>query len=224
MKKELFNYVEGLFSNYKQTKEIQEMKEEIYSNLEAKIEDYLEQGMSRSEALEQAVKHIDTVDFLIDGNERIYINRFLIELVQTSLIYSLLIWIVTVPSRVMINGRLLNDSLMLASILVGVVYLALLWRMNDITRETVSIVNIKLVRKWEGKIWLVWTAFILTLLVSVSAVRFGSNLWFWRPISISGPYQFAQLMVTFCSPFVSIIIPLLFHKASQLIQKHEVNG
>ncbi|MEZ2735989.1 permease prefix domain 1-containing protein [Aneurinibacillus aneurinilyticus] len=224
IKKELSNYVERLFSNYKQNQEIQEMKEEILTNLEAKVEDYMEQGMSRDEAFDQAVKHIDSVDFMIDGNHRIYVNRYLTELIQTALIYSLLIWIITIPARIMFKGVLLNEALMFVSMMVGVIYLFMICRTNDETRDTVSIVNIKYVFKWKRKIWLIWLMFIIAILVTIIALRFGSDLWFWRPVHISGPYQLAELLYSFSYPFISIAIPLLFNKACSILGKYEVNS
>jgi hypothetical protein len=51
-----------------------------------------------------------------------------------------------------------------------------------------------------------------------------SNLWFSRPITISGPYQFAVLAVRYCTPLLTVFIPLLVSKCYKLIDKYEVKN
>ncbi len=40
------NYVDKLFAGYKESKEVREIKAEILSNPEARVADYLEEGMA----------------------------------------------------------------------------------------------------------------------------------------------------------------------------------
>ncbi|NLA11929.1 MAG: hypothetical protein GX883_07385, partial [Firmicutes bacterium] len=47
---ELRKYVDSLFARYKMTGEVAELKEEILGNLEARVADYLGEGMTSSEA------------------------------------------------------------------------------------------------------------------------------------------------------------------------------
>ena len=46
MMRELENYVDTLFANHKKTKETIDLKDEILSNLEAKVADYMEEGVT----------------------------------------------------------------------------------------------------------------------------------------------------------------------------------
>ncbi|MFT9847087.1 permease prefix domain 1-containing protein [Aneurinibacillus sp. REN35] len=222
IKKELAEYVDNIFARHKPTKEINELKEEILSNLEEKAEDYIEQGLTPAKAFAKAVQHIDSADLIIGGNKRIYINRYWLELIQTALIYSLLIWILTMPSRILLEEARLNTTMLLASIVVGIVYLLAGWRIRHTTPNKVSLVNTENIRKWQKRVWIIWVVFILVIVGAMAALRFGSNLWFWRSIEISGPYQFAMLSYSFLSPLISIVIPLLFTKACTLLGQYEV--
>ena len=66
----LEKYIEYLFENAPDTKEAQEMKEEILSNLMEKYNDLLADGYSESEAYEIAVCGLGDITGLIDKLER----------------------------------------------------------------------------------------------------------------------------------------------------------
>jgi hypothetical protein len=117
----LKNYVDSLFIGYKESKQIRELKDEILSNLEAKVSDLSSSGMEYKQAVQIAIENMDSVDGLIDHNKKVYINRFRIEFLQIALMYSLIAWILTIP----IGGKviLLNLTLQKASLVnLGTVY------------------------------------------------------------------------------------------------------
>ncbi len=224
MKEKLAKYVDDLFAGHQLTRENHDLKEEILSNLEAKVADYLEQGMTPQEAYEQAIKHIGSIDLITEEHTRIHVAGFFTELFQTALIYALLAWILTIPSRVMLNGSFLNNSLLVVSGVLGIVYLLLIRLLKETANSKVSRVNIKSVRSWTRRVWWIWLGFIVAAMGSVLALRFGSNLWFWRPVHISGPYQFAEFVHSLAAPMLSVALPLLFQQACKLVKKHEVTN
>lgn len=66
---ELERHVEKLFRHQPDTPETRELREEILSNLQAKREDLLAQGMDERAATEAAKRDIPSVDNLIDDQQ-----------------------------------------------------------------------------------------------------------------------------------------------------------
>ena len=69
---------------------------------------------------------------------------------------------------------------------------------------------------------MLWALYMFVTTLATTAVFFGSNLWFSRPIHIDGPYQFSLLMIRYALPFISILLPLLARDSFRLIEKYEV--
>lgn len=215
-------YVERLFKGHKETDQLREWKEEIISNLEAKVADLCADGMAYREALEKAVKNIENIDFLLDGNKTVYINRFWMEFFQIVTIYLLIAWIVTIPFQIVGTGIFLNIVLFIAAVLAGIIFLAMYARKQPSFRDKTAVIREAAVQRLKKWVWLVWGLFITVLLFSVTAVQFGSNFWFGYPVTIDGPYQFALLVSQYVLPLISMVIPLLVHVGEKLLQKHEV--
>lgn len=216
------DHVDILFKGYGKSNEIQELREEIISNLEAKVTDLTSNGMDYNQAVVIAKNSIKSVDHLIEGNKEIYINVFKTELSQIALLYFLIAWIITIPLRFVSVGFLINPSLLIAVVVTGVKFLSFNSNKEQSFLQMTATLNIKSAYRYRKFAWLIWGLFILTSIIGITAIQFGSNLWFSRPISIDGPYQFAVLVVRYFVPFVSIIIPLLFSSAIKLIFKYEV--
>jgi len=72
---DLKRYVDRLFAGHKETKEVGELKAEILGNLEARMADYIEEGVPYNEALTRAMRSLDTVDDLLPDQKPIYVNR-----------------------------------------------------------------------------------------------------------------------------------------------------
>jgi len=217
----LQNYVERLFKGYKDSQHIRELKEEILSNLEAKVADLTANGMDYQQAITTATQNMDRVDFLIDDHQRIYIHRYRLELLQRAVIYLLIGWIVTIPMNIVGEGRLLNAFLLVAAIISGVLLLLLHTKNAKQPLDTISFYNRKQLLRYRKYVWLLWGLFAGVSILWVTALHFGSNLWFARSIHLSGPYQFAVISIRYTLPLVSIIIPLFFNASIKLAQTHE---
>lgn len=219
---ELVRHVEKLFADYPQTSEIHDLKEEVLTNLEAKAEDLMEKGMSYKEACEHAIQGIDTIEFMTEGASRtIDINQAGHELIQSGFIFALLTWIISIPSRVFVEGRLLNNGLTALCIILGFIYvLFLLNRRSDAMKPSNGItVDLPRIRKWRSRVWMWWGLTIGVVLATVTASRFGSHIWYGRPIELSGPYQYAHLLFQYAGPLLSIAIPLFLHRACTILQR-----
>lgn len=216
----LKNHVNKLFSGYEENQQVGELKEEILSNLAAKVADLESEGVEHKEAVTVAIQSIERVDHLLDDEIEVFANKFKVELVQLALLYSIIAWILTMPAIIMGMGVLINYSLLAVVFALGMIFLVLNGRKEASFINKVSLYSIKSTQRYRKTAWCIWWLFIGIVILSITAVHFGSNLWFWRPVAIDGPYQHAVLAITYLLPFVSVIIPMLFSKSVALIQKN----
>ncbi|MGE8203304.1 permease prefix domain 1-containing protein [Heyndrickxia sp. NPDC080065] len=219
---ELKMYVDTLFSKYPETQQIKELKEEIFGNLESKKADLLAKGLDEISALHEAKQSITSIDYLIDGNKNVFINKFKLELVQWGLIYLLVAWIITIPLQIGLSGTSINTLLLIATIIVGIGYLVLYNKKGKTYLNTKKFVNITPLSKQKKIVWIIWILFIVAVTLSTTAIHFGSNIWFLRPIHIDGPYQFAIIAIRFILPIITIVVPLMWNTALKVIEKYEV--
>ncbi|MEJ8548804.1 permease prefix domain 1-containing protein [Brevibacillus borstelensis] len=219
--KEIEEYVEKLFAAHKESREIRELKEEIISNLEAKVTDLMEEGLSFSEAFARATKSMDTVDFLVEGSQPIYVDRYKIELAQSVLLYMLVVWILSIPLRFTESGIWFSNMATIAVLLCGGIYVAgLLRKSRDL--QTVAVLNVARLEKAKKAAWIIWGLYAAVMTVYTTAIKFGSHFWFGRSVRIDGPYQFALLVADYAPPLLLILVPMMFWQASKLADKCEV--
>lgn len=218
----LKNHVDSMFSKYKENKNIKELKSEVLSNLQAKVDDLTANGMKRSEAINKAKESITSIDYLIDGNIEVYINKYKLEYIQIVLLYFIIAWIITIPIKISGAGVILNIELLICSIIMGIWYLILNVKEKTEYFQCKSFINIQFALKIRKIAWTIWVLFIIASTLYTTAIRFGSNIWFSRPINITGPYQFAVTAIGYLLPLISILIPLIFNVAPKLISRYEV--
>ncbi|MCK8485655.1 hypothetical protein M0651_00530 [Paenibacillus sp. MBLB2552] len=110
----------------------------------------------------------------------------------------------------MIERTPLSFLLLVLVLLLGILYLALnfVWRGNAL--EATSPRNIERARRRSRIVWLLWGLFILVTVLAITALRFGSNIWFGYQVKIGGPYQLTVLGIQYAKPFLTILIPLAF--------------
>ncbi|MGP0584199.1 permease prefix domain 1-containing protein [Paenibacillus timonensis] len=216
----LQKHVDHLFAGYPATGRIRELKEEILGNLEAKAADYIAGGMEYEQAVQAATASLTRLDGLIDESPQIYVNCYRLDLLQKTLFFSLILWILTIPLR-MIERTPLSFLFLVLVLLLGILYLVLnsVWRGRAL--EVTAPRNLHVARRRSRVVWLLWGLFILVTLLAITALRFGSNIWFGHQVKIGGPYQFAVLGIQCAKPFLTILIPLAFQASTTLISKHE---
>ena len=67
--------------------------------------------------------------------------------------------------------------------------------------------------------FIIWGAFFLVAVGTMAALTFGSDIWFGRPLNITGPYQLANIAVQFYLPLLTIIIPITISSFSRILLK-----
>lgn len=221
---ELKKYVDSLFAGHKATGEVTELKEEVLGNLEARLEDYIAEGLSYELALARAKRSLENVDNLIPDLKPVYINRRRVELVQAALLYTLIAWVLTIPLRIILSGIVANTFLLFSAVGLGISFLILSSRKDEAYLNATAPLDQKRLGRYSRAAWLIWALFIILTAALNTVKHFGSDIWFGRPLHVDGPYRLAQIAVSYALPFITIVLPLLYTKARALAEKYEVEN
>lgn len=211
---EIKEYVDGLFRHQHLTPEVKDLKEEILSNMLAKRADLIAQGLDANSATEKAKESLPAIDYLIDGNQLTDIGKYHLECAQTLLLNSIIFWIFSLPLLFTCYALFSYMGFMLV-ILFGCTYF---WRKNKNISGFVFL-SVTASKRRKKMAWMIWTLFFLVAAGTMAALTFGSDIWFGRPINISGPYQMANIAVRFYLPLLTIIIPITFSNFTKILQK-----
>lgn len=215
-------FVDRLFANQRKTKEVVDLKNEVLSNLEARVTDYMENGIAYQSAISLAIENMEDIESLIDDNQKIYSYRFRHDLLQSALIYSLLAWIATIPARFLPNGIWVNTLLLCLAALTGAAYLSMSRHLKRYEKQT-AVINARKLNQWSKWAWWLWSIFIVVISMYTFVIQYGSDLWFGRELSVDGPYSFYVTVMRYVIPMTSVTIPLLVQKAYKLTFQLEVN-
>ena len=213
-------HVEKMFSQYPKTNETNDLIEEVIGNLEAEIEDLQRNGISAEEAIRVSIGKVSNLDGVIEGVKFINKRKIVFEMLQWALIYTLIAWIVTIPFNVIGHFRKGVWLLLLILIILGVIYLILFMTRDLLLNGRISIDLLKIPRL-KKTVWIIWGVFLFIAWGGVTGLNFGSNIWFSNPISINGPYEFANIAVLYLLPLITIIFPLLVNRLQRYIEGHE---
>lgn len=208
-------YVEQLFSKQPKTKEMQDLKEEILSNLLLKQQDLIEQGKTEQEAFLLAKQDLTSVESLLPDVQEIYINRYKTECIQNVFIASILFSILTIP---LLLVQLWPVSVLALFIMLICCVFFLLAKSQD--QQETALRSSKECKKICNRTWLIWGVFFAVCVLATTAVLFASNLWFWRPIVWMGPYQFAKRFVYYYLPLSTIVFPIAVNSFPKIYQRH----
>jgi len=218
----LKSYVDQLFLKYGHNSEINELKEEILSNLTAKKADLIANGFDEATALIRAKESITSVDNLIDSNLNIYKHQFIFEVLQRGIIYLIIAWIIIIPCSITRTGIILNQLILWSMIIASIFYLLDRTKKDSAIWNNTSYINLSKLIKLSKYSWVIWSIFIGLSILKTTGIHFASKIWYHRSLVIDGPYQLASLIIEYAVPLVTIIIPLLLQSLPKLAMKYEV--
>lgn len=212
----LQKYVDELFRRQRLTAEVTELKEEILSNMIAKRDDLMAQGMSAAAATQKAKESLPSIDGLLEGAQLTWINRYHTGCLQNVLLNCTVFWICSMP--LLFTGYApFSYAGLLGTAIFGVLYLLNKSRQMD----AVTFMSVPASRKRGKTIWIIWSLFFLAAVGTMAAVTFGSNLWFGRPVNITGPYQMANLAVRFYVPLLTVVVPITVSGFTKVLIQNE---
>lgn len=213
---ELKKYMDDLFAHQQHTAKAQDLKDEIYSNLLAKKQDLMNQGYSEDEAIVKTKESILSIDNIIEGNQLTYINRFKAECRQTLLLYATILWILSMPVIIMGAMPFFIITFLLV-VAFGISYLS----SKKQNQDEIAFINRYQYKTIRTTAWIIWLIFFAVCTVTISAIMFGSNIWFARPVQITGPYEFALIAVRYYIPVTTILLPIAIGSFPQILAKNE---
>lgn len=213
---DLQKYVDALFIHQRQTAEVKDLKEEVLSNMVAKRDDLIVQGIDKEAATQMAKENLSSVEGLVSGSLLAYADHYYAECLQNSLLGSILLWICTFPLLFTRYG-----FLSFCTLCVAIVFGALYVVRNKRKTDKVSFLSLTASQQLKKRVWIIWGIFFLVYVAAVAAVTFGSNIWFGQPVQISGPYQSANLAVRFYVPLLTIAIPITVSSFPKVLIKNE---
>lgn len=212
---DLEQYVDELFRHQRLTPEVKDLKEEILSNMTAKMDDFIAQGIEADIAAKKAKESLSTIDYLIDGNQLTNISKYRLECTQTVFLDCIIFWIFSLP-LLFTHFAVFSYLGLILTISSGIVYLLQGKQQTDV----VVFLSITTSEKRQKIAWIVWGLFIVVCAGTMVALTFGSDIWFGRPLNISGPYQMANIAVRFYIPLLTILIPITFSSFTKLLLKN----
>lgn len=213
---ELPNYVDELFRHQHLTSEIKELKEEILSNMVAKRDDLIAQGMSEAAATQKVKESLASIDGLVEANQLTYIDYYYTECLQTALLNCIIFWICSLP-LLFTKYALFSNLGFLATSILGILYLTKKKQQTNV----VAFMSISASLQHRKKIWIIWSLFFLVYIGMMAALTFGSDIWFGRKINISGPYQMANLATRFYFPLLTVVLPITIGSFTKILIKNE---
>ncbi len=212
---DLKDYVDELFRHQHLTPEVRDLKEEILSNMTAKMNDLIAQGMEADIAAKKAKESLSAIDCLIDGNQRTDISKYRLECTQTVLLNCIIFWIFSLP-LLFTHFATFSYLGLLLTISFAIVYLL----QTKQQTEVVAFLSVTTSERRKKIAWIVWGLFFVVCNGTMAALTFGSDLLSGRPLDISGPYQMADIAVRFYMPLLTILIPITFSSFTKLLLKN----
>lgn len=211
---DLQKYVDGLFRHQRLTPEVKDLKEEILSNMIAKRDDLITQGLSAEKATEKAKESLSAIDYLIDGNQLTDVGKYHLECMQTLLLNCIVFWIFSLP-LLFTHYAPTSYIGLLCVIISGCAYIL----SKDKKENVIAFLSLSASEHRKKVAWTIWSAFFLVAVGTMVALTFGSDIWFGRPLNITGPYQMANIAVRFYLPLLTIIIPITISSFSRILLK-----
>lgn len=211
---DLQRYVDGLFRHQRLTPEVQDLKEEILSNMIAKRDDLIARGLSAEDAAEKAKESLPTIDSLIDGNQLTDVGKYHLECTQTLLLSCIVYWIFSLP-LLFTHYALFSYAGLALVVVSGCAYIS----RKGKRESTVAFVSVAASERRSRIAWIIWGTFFLVAAGTMAGLTFGSDIWFGRPLNITGPYDMANIAVRFYLPLLTIVVPITISAFSRTLLK-----
>ena len=216
---ELRKYVDGLFARLPQTAENAEFREEVYANMSARREDVLAQGSTEQQALSAAKKALPSVEGVTGDAVLVSHSLFRTHSLMELWFYSAVLFILTLPTY-FLGHRFLSGAVLAVTIIAMVSYFI----SKQSSADTPVFLHFRRWTQIRRRTWQLWGLAFGIWVIFISAVSFGSNLWFSRPVHINGPYQLALLLMRYYLPALSIFIPLYMGRLPRILTELEKQG
>ena len=215
---EVSKYIDMLFSYQRKNAKTEALKEKILNEIIINVNDLLLQGVDEIDALKKVKESVTKEERLIDGNQVTDIHEYLVQCSYSVLLNCTLFWIFSLPLLFVKYAPICYIGLVLT--LIAAIFYIFQSKCNKKT-NTFALVSILESKKRKKTIWRLWGIFFSVSVAVKMAVLFSSNLWFGRPIEITGPYSLINIVLPFYVPLLSVFIPITIGSFTNLLIKNE---
>lgn len=215
----LQNYVDKLFKKYKNTPEIESLKEKTLKTLIAKQISYQEQGLDKEAATEKAKTAIVEIDNLIPGNIKVCKNQYNLVFLQ-KITFSLLIgWIFMLPCNLISEGLMIQSIILWGLLISGLAYLWLRSKKKEaFWNETTYYSKNKavLLKKY---------AWYIYFLIALITIIWGFYNILFSTLNNIDFHTITYIIYHYFSPLILIVYPIGIGNIVKLLEKteHKIN-
>ncbi|MGE6577051.1 permease prefix domain 1-containing protein [Paenibacillus xylanexedens] len=206
-------YVDEMFAKEVSSIEINEIKEEVLANLEARVLDYVNEGMDEQKAFQLAIEQLPSVDMFVNENRSIYFTRYLTYSIQSILIFLVILWIITIPLRILSEGRSLNTNLLLVSGGFGLLYILYLILKKATKWDAVCRVNHKRSKQIQLKAWIICGLLFVIVLLATNYDLLTNIRKYWFTLSMFNLFY----------PLIFLAVPCIISRLLSNLGRYEVN-
>lgn len=215
---EVSKYIDMLFLYQRKNAKTEELKEKLLNEMIKNINELMMQGLDEIDALKMAKESIMNEDWLTDENQITDIQEYLVQCSYSVLLHCTLFWIFSLPLLFAKYAPICYIGLVL-TLLAAIFYVFESKRIKN--TNILALVSISESKKRKKTVWRLWGIFFSIFVVAKAVALFGSNLWFGRPIEITGLYSVINIVLHFYVPLLSIFIPMAVGSFTNLLLKNE---
>lgn len=223
---ELEKYVEDLFAHQPNTSANRDLKAEILSNMRAQKADLLAEGMDEAQALQTVKAGMPSLAGLAEDTVTVYVDRYRSDCLQAAVLSSVVFWLLSLPAQ-LLNLDTFRGAFwklgMLATIVFGAAYLIQkCWVQGHCKQDRVAQRSMERSRKEVRWAWILWGLAAALFVGCEFLLRFGSNIWFHRPIhiTIDGPYQLALYLMPLYLLLLTVLVPLTMAQFPKYLEQN----
>lgn len=149
-------------------------------------------------------QNISGCEFLPD-DQLTDMQDYIVQCSYSVLFNSTLFWIFSLPLLFVKYAPICFAGLAL-TLISGIFYI--LQSKKERAANALATVSISKSRQRKKTVWILWGISFSILMIAKMAALFGSNLWFGRPIEITGPYSVVNIALQIYVPVLTIFIPV----------------
>lgn len=215
---EVIKFIDMLFSHQRKNIKTDASKEKLLNQMTGNINDLLLQGKDEVEALKIAKKNVADVEWLNADNQLTDMQEYLAQCSYSTLLNCTLFWIFSLPLLFVKYAPICFVGLVL-TLIFGIFYI--LKSKKNKTTNILALVSISKSRQRKKTVWILWGISFSILIITKVAALFGSNLWFGRPIEITGPYSVINIALQIYVPMLTVFIPITVGGFTNILSKYE---
>ena len=216
----LIEYIDILFASYVDSKEVQQLKNDMLVEAEGIFREGLVIGLDEERALLKAQSYL--AERVSEDSSLIYVERFYKGSLESAIMYIISALVLVLPTVIIksIIGIAIC-GLLFASLLLVVYYLFFIYNNPSDKLEFYCFEKYQIRRSF---VWRVWGISYVVYVFIMCLISFTTESWFSSPIEIMGPIDVALLVARFYAPAVTVMLPVMFPDRDRILFGYEAEN